>query len=75
MYLQAAIILKLHDYKVKVNLVVASHWRKICGIKTGKGIKRDSLKAKSQALVKNIYNINVNDDISDSICLGMAYIS
>ena len=44
------------------------------GIHTGKGIKRDELKKKSQFLVKNIYNIDVNDDISDAICIGIAYI-
>lgn len=73
-YLQAAIILELHNSKVPIELVVASHWRKICGIKTGRGIKRETLKAESQALVKSKYGISVNDDISDAICLGMAYI-
>ena len=73
-YLQAAVVMTLHKYKKDVNLVVASHWRKLCGIKTGRGIKREDLKKASQDLVKKTYNINVNDDISDSICLGIAYI-
>ena len=58
-YLQAAIVLCLHKYKAKVNFIVASHWRKICGIKTGRGVKREDLKAASQALVKATYNIDV----------------
>ena len=73
-YLQAAIILTLDQYGKKVNLCTASHWRSICGIKTGRGIKRQQLKKASQQLVKATYNIDVNDDISDAICLGMAYV-
>ena len=45
------------------------------GIHTGRGIKREALKAAAQKLVKNIYNIDVNDDISDAICIGIAYIN
>lgn len=74
MYLQAAIVLQLDKVGAKVNLYTASHWRSQVGIHTGKGIKRDELKKKSQFLVKNIYNIDVNDDISDAICIGIAYI-
>lgn len=73
-YLQAAIVLSLHQAGAVVQFTTASHWRSICGIKTGPGIKRDSLKLASKHLVKNIYNIDVNDDISDAICIGMAYV-
>lgn len=73
-YLQAAIVLELHKSKAKVDFTVASHWRSICGIRTGRGVKRQTLKKASQTLVKNTYNIDVNDDISDAVCIGMAYI-
>lgn len=73
-YLQAAIILKAHKHKREVELVVASHWRAQIGIRTGRGIKRNELKTASKKLVKAIYNIDVNDDISDAICIGIAYI-
>lgn len=73
-YLQAAVVMMFHKYQKDVKLIVASHWRKVCGIKTGRGIKREDLKKASQNLVKNIYKVNVNDDISDSICLGIAYV-
>lgn len=72
-YLQAAIVLELHKSKAKVQFVVASHWRAVCGIRTGRGIKRDTLKAVSQALVKSTYGLDVNDDIADAICIGIAY--
>ena len=74
-YLQAEIIIKLRQAGFKkITLYVSSHWRKLCGIQTGPGIKREILKANSQRLVKMVYGINVNDDISDAICLGIAYI-
>lgn len=75
-YLQAAIVLQLYNQnkKNKVEFATSSHWRSLCGIKTGRGIKRQSLKVASQKLVKDKYNIDVNDDVSDAICLGMAYV-
>lgn len=73
-YLQASIVLMFHEFKKPVELVVASHWRKICGIKTGSKIKREQLKMASQKLVKNIFKIDVNNDISDAICIGISYI-
>lgn len=73
-YLQASIVLMFHEFKKPVELVVASHWRKVCGIKTGSKIKREQLKMASQKLVKNIFKIDVNNDISDAICIGISYI-
>lgn len=73
-YLQASIVMAFHKINYKIVFLPVSHWRKLCGIKMGPGIKRDRLKKASQDLVKQIYKIQVNDDISDAICLGMAYI-
>ncbi len=73
-YLQGETVTKLGILNYKVDLYVSGHWRRICGIQTGPGIRRETLKANSKRLVKMIYNINVNDDISDAICLGIAYI-
>ena len=73
-YLQASIVLAFHKIKYKINFYTASHWRKICKIKTGPGIKRQQLKNASMKLVSQVYNIKVNDDISDAICLGIAYV-
>lgn len=75
MYLQALIVTGLYEYcgVQKVQLYVASHWRKVCGIKTGRGVKRDSLKKASIQLVKNQFNVTANDDICDAICIGLAY--
>ena len=76
MYLQAAIVIALYEeFKFQnVQFYTASHWRRLCGIKNGRGIKRDSLKKASIQLVKNEYGLTVNDDVSDAICIGLAYI-
>ena len=75
-YLQAAIILSLYEHFSfqNVQLCTASHWRSVCGIKTGPGRRRDYLKKESMRLVKQQYGLDVNDDISDAICIGLAYV-
>ena len=75
-YLQAAIVLSLNwQYSVKnIQLYTEKNWRSLCGIRTGRDIKRETLKKASIQLIKKEYQINVNDDISDAICLGRAYV-
>ena len=48
MWVQAAIALMLYDYnkKIELELIYPSSWRAAIGIKTGRGIKRTSLKEK-----------------------------
>ena len=72
-YLQALTVLMLHGYNQKVEFYVSSEWRKKCGIKTGRGITRDTVKAADIKFVKDNYNIDANDDICDAICIGYAY--
>lgn len=74
MWLQAAIAFMLHDFDKKIILeyVYPSTWRATIGIKNGRGIKRESLKQADIAFVKERYNISVNDDIADAICLGVS---
>ena len=75
-YLQAGVVMELDRLgSSNVELVTASHWRSKCGIKTGPGIKRQILKHKSVSLIKQIYQIDVTDDIADAICIGIAYIA
>lgn len=68
-YLQAAIVLMFHNHNKTVEFIGASSWRKKCGIKQG-GVKRDTLKMRDVQFVQNAYNISVNDDIADAICIG-----
>ena len=73
MYLQGFICHLLNKYNIKPTFFVASEWRKKCGIKTGRGIKRESLKPQDKMFVKQIYGLEVNDDEADSICINYAY--
>lgn len=75
MYLQAEINFLIHDKypNIKINYMYPSEWRKICGIKTGAGKKRDQLKPEDIKFIKDKYNKDVNDDEADAICIGHAY--
>ena len=66
----------IHDNfpKVKLEYLYPSEWRSRCGIATGRGITRTSLKPKDIAFVKTKFNITVNDDIADAIGLAYAYL-
>ena len=72
-YLQGYILHTLDDHKIEYKFYTASEWRSKCGIKTGAGVKRGSLKPKDIAFVKKYYNKEVNDDIADAICIGYAH--
>ena len=74
LYLQGFIMHLLNKYKLvnNVKFFGASEWRKKCGIHTGRGVLRDSLKKKDIEFVKSQFDLTVNDDIADAICLGFA---
>lgn len=71
-YLQGFVLHLLDKYDLKSTFLTASSWRSKCGIHTGRGIKRESLKAKDIAFVKNHFGLDVNDDVADAICIGCA---
>lgn len=75
MWLQASINFMIHDNfpKVEIEYVYPSEWRKQCGIKQGRGVRRDSQKILDIQFVKENYGIDVNDDIADAIGIGHAY--
>lgn len=75
MFLQAHLNFLVHDSypTAKIEYIYPSQWRSKCGIKTGQGVKRTSLKEEDIAFVKTQYNIVVNDDIADAICIGHSY--
>ncbi len=55
---------------VKVCTVLIPSWRKHCGVK---GRERAQQKRNAQNLIKQWYDISVNDDIADAICQGKYY--
>ena len=75
MWLQAAIAFLVHDKysKTTIDYIYPSSWRAAIGIKTGRGIKRTSLKEADIAFVEETFGITVNDDEADAICIGFAH--
>ena len=74
-----AIILGIHAAGgPEIKTMTASHWRKLVGIKTGRGIKREGLKKESIKVAKELYpdyaeRIGGSDDKADAILIGKAY--
>ena len=75
MWLQAVIIISAYEInpKIEYEFVSASEWRAALKIKQGRGIKREQVKMSDIEYVKNKYNITVNDDQADAICIFDAY--
>lgn len=61
------------DPKIDYDFIMPSTWRSRLKIKTGRGVKRDSLKQADMNYVKNKYSIEVNDDVADAICIHDAW--
>lgn len=72
MWLQAGIAFMLHDNykKMELEYIYPSSWRAAIGIKTGRGVKRATLKEQDIEWVKANYGLDVNDDEADAICIG-----
>ena len=73
-FMHGDVCIMLNHYQLRMELCTSSHWRSLVGIKTGRGIKRDSLKPKDIAKVKQIFNKTCNDDQADAILIGLAYV-
>lgn len=75
MWLQGAIILVAYecDPTIKVQFINASEWRAAIKIKQGRGVKREQVKIHDIQYVKEKYNIDVNDDEADAICIFDSY--
>lgn len=74
MWLQAATAFLIHDKysNIEIEYIYPSSWRATLGIKNGRGIKRTTLKEQDIQFVKDKYNIVVNDDEADAICIGLS---
>lgn len=75
MWLQGAVAMVLHevDKNIKMEYLYPSEWRKLCGIKTGAGVRRETVKESDIKFVNKTFGISVNDDIADAIGIGYAY--
>lgn len=63
------------DKCIEFVMLRPSEWRRMANVKNEKlGRKRNELKQWSKDLVKELYNIDVEDDESDAILIGYGYI-
>lgn len=77
MYLQAAVMMMIHDKhpKVKVELIYPGSWRSQAGIKTGRGVKRETLKEADIRRAKEVFGAEqLNDDEADACLIGGVYV-
>ena len=75
MWLQAIIVVAAYEInpKIQYQFIGASTWLAALKIKQGRGVKREQLKPQDIQYVQNKYNIKVNDDQADAICIFDAY--
>lgn len=73
-WLQGCIMVMVYEVspKTEVEFLYPSSWRSLLGIRTGRGIKRAEEKKLDMQYVKEHFGITANDDICDSICIGVA---
>lgn len=62
------------ENKAYFEVVSPSVWRKYLGMSQG-GKKRAELKEESKRVVKDTYDVDVNDDVADAINIGNAMIN
>lgn len=76
MYLQASLNFLIYDCfpKIEIEYIYPSEWRAQCGIKTGRGITRVTLKKKDIEFVRENWGTEVNDDTADAIGIGYGYL-
>lgn len=75
MWLQAAINFLCHEKypNIKIEYIYPNEWRAWIGIKTGAGVRRESLKEKDIEWVKDTFGLTLNDDEADAIGLVCGY--
>lgn len=62
------------QHNAECEFIRPSEWRSLVGIHSGRK-KRPQLKAEAITIVKEKLNIDVNDDVAESILIGMAAIN
>ena len=75
MWIQGVIITSIYEInpKIQCEFMIPAQWRAAIKLKQGKGIKREKLKQQDMDYVFNKYNLKVNDDEADAICIFDAY--
>ena len=75
MWLQGIVVIAAYECnsKIQIQFVGATEWRAAIKIRQGRGVKRDEVKSRDIQYVKEKYNITVNDDQADALCIFDSY--
>lgn len=72
--IQGAILYYCFIHGIESKSYLPAQWRKLLGMQK-KGAKRKELKETAQSFVRDSFNIKVNEDMADAICIGSAYLN
>lgn len=71
--LQGALMAYCYEHAIIWVVYKPSEWRRMLHFKQGSRVKREILKAQAKAFVKKYYEVDVNEDEADAICIGCAF--
>lgn len=69
-YLSGGMSLYCIQNNIEFHNPTPSEWRKVVGIKNGRGVLRDDQKAQAMQAVKDEYGIDVGDDIAEATLIA-----
>lgn len=58
---------------IPYTVYLPSQWRKVLGFKQGR-VTRENLKQQAIDLIRDTYNLSVQTDEADALCIAMAYL-
>lgn len=69
--LQGMILGYCHAHSIRTEILEPSKWRSKLSFKQGAGVKRDALKQQAVDYIKAHYNMDVDIDQSEAICIAV----
>lgn len=72
--LQGVIIAVCFNHQIEHYIYPSGAWRKALGFKQGKGHARGDLKRQAISYCKEQYNVELDEDRADAVCIGDAFI-
>lgn len=72
--IQGAIMQTCVVHNIPYTIYKPTEWRSVLHFRQGKSIKRAELKRQAQEFVFEKYNLTLEEDICDAICIGKAFV-
>lgn len=71
--LQGVILGYCHILQIPVTIYLPTQWRKVLGFKQGR-VTRENLKQQAIDLIRETYNLSVETDEADALCIALAHL-